>query len=142
MSGVITIWVPATKEQALAVLVARRNGETWDDLLPGVMAANYDSNGEVGEWDGLEVEDLESYELMLSGGIDLMDDWGPFVLTFDIHEVIAKALGAMTPETLAATLAYREPEAQPRCDICDQPDNPDGAADWNGETGNHLSCEA
>lgn len=36
-------------------------------------------------------------------------------------------------------------EVQPRCDICDEPeDNENGFVvnDWNGETGNHLSCES
>lgn len=32
----------------------------------------------------------------------------------------------------------------PRCDICDRPEDGetfDGRPDWNGETGNHLTCE-
>ena len=28
----------------------------------------------------------------------------------------------------------------PKCDICGEPDGP-GTPDWNGETGNHASCE-
>jgi hypothetical protein len=32
-------------------------------------------------------------------------------------------------------------EIEPICDHCDEPDGP-GEADWNGETGNHLTCEA
>lgn len=31
--------------------------------------------------------------------------------------------------------------SEPRCDLCGAPEG-DGEADWNGETGNHLSCEA
>jgi hypothetical protein len=38
----------------------------------------------------------------------------------------------------------REPadydDVQPICDICDEPQWREGD-DWNGETGNHLSCE-
>ena len=38
------------------------------------------------------------------------------------------------------------PEARPRCDLCgrDQDDSPNTFShevDWNGETGNHTSCE-
>jgi hypothetical protein len=33
-----------------------------------------------------------------------------------------------------------EPEVTPTCDYCGQPDGP-GVPDWNGETGNHASCE-
>lgn len=38
--------------------------------------------------------------------------------------------------------ALRE-EGWPICDICDEPmsDTPGELNDWNGETGNHLSCE-
>ncbi len=32
------------------------------------------------------------------------------------------------------------PELEPRCDLCGRSDGP-GPADWNGETGNHRSCE-
>lgn len=32
-------------------------------------------------------------------------------------------------------------EVEPRCDICGEPDG-EGEADWNGETGNHATCEA
>lgn len=32
-------------------------------------------------------------------------------------------------------------EVIPKCDICGEPDGP-GKSDWNGETGNHVSCEA
>lgn len=31
-------------------------------------------------------------------------------------------------------------DAVPRCDICDEP--PATLDDWNGDTGNHASCEA
>lgn len=31
-------------------------------------------------------------------------------------------------------------EVTPTCDICGRPDGA-GVPDWNGETGNHLSCE-
>jgi hypothetical protein len=31
-------------------------------------------------------------------------------------------------------------EVEPTCDLCGEPDGP-GEPDWNGETGNHLSCE-
>lgn len=29
---------------------------------------------------------------------------------------------------------------EPKCDLCGQPEG-EGEADWNGETGNHESCE-
>lgn len=32
-------------------------------------------------------------------------------------------------------------EVTPRCDICNWPENHEGESDWNGETGNHVSCE-
>jgi hypothetical protein len=36
--------------------------------------------------------------------------------------------------------------SEPRCDICGQPEDQDPTNgreyNWNGETGNHLSCEA
>lgn len=43
------------------------------------------------------------------------------------------------------TWAELKAEDWPFCDICDEPmdDSPDGTPnDWNGETGNHLFCEA
>ncbi len=33
-----------------------------------------------------------------------------------------------------------EEEVVPTCDICGDTDH-EGEADWNGETGNHITCE-
>lgn len=53
----------------------------------------------------------------------------------------------MTHEHPARRELVADPE--PRCDICDKPmtcergeDCTVHAGDWNGETGNHRSCEA
>lgn len=86
----LTIWVPASKDEAIEVLRRRRDSALWSDGVVGVMAANYDSNGEVGEWDGLELEDLENYELgAAEDGVDLMEEWSPFRLTYDVPEAFA-----------------------------------------------------
>lgn len=51
-------------------------------------------------------------------------------------------------ETDAEEWAYgHDCEVTPRCDLCGEPDLQQAngewlAPDWNGETGNHLTCEA
>ena len=72
-------WVPVSKERAIEVLRERRVTGVTE---PIVMAANYDSDGDVGEWDGLEVSDLVTYEASLDL-YDLMDEWGPFCLVYE-----------------------------------------------------------
>jgi hypothetical protein len=45
------------------------------------------------------------------------------------------------PEPVNEACPLHGLDAVPTCDICGQPDG-DVPTDWNGETGNHLSCEA
>jgi hypothetical protein len=58
----------------------------------------------------------------------LGDAWSMFLSEVDWREIAENVMGDM----------------EPTCDICGEPeDHEDGREnDWNGETGNHLSCEA
>lgn len=57
------------------------------------------------------------------------------------HRSNLRALGDFDAHAASAIHAQAlRGEVTPRCDICGQPDGP-GEPDWNGETGNHRSCE-
>jgi hypothetical protein len=56
-------------------------------------------------------------------------------------ERIAAALDAKDIPTHSYDDEAGYDEVQPRCDICRNPQWLEGD-DWNGDTGNHLSCEA
>lgn len=54
-----------------------------------------------------------------------------------------RAAAYLTPTDIAGILAANEPEVTPTCDICGEEWEDGGEGeDWNGETGNHHSCEA
>jgi hypothetical protein len=68
------------------------------------MAANYDPNGEEGEWDGLTIDDVETFLVdpsddPMTGPVELdsFAEWGPFELWLDVP-------GAEDARTLIATV--------------------------------------
>lgn len=64
-------------------------------------------------------------------------------LTEQIEQMVE--MWGKTPGLVASIETHEEDvygsEPTPTCDICGKPDGA-GVPDWNGETGNHLSCEA
>ena len=65
-----------------------------------------------------------------------------------IHAAVPGRWGGFGPawhatgwENVPAVVWTDGSDPVPTCDICGQPDGP-GEPDWNGETGNHASCEA
>ena len=72
-----------------------------------VMAANYDPNGEEGEWDGLTVDDIETWTDNATGLVDHegFGYWGPFELWLesapDALDIITTVL-TDTPDNPAA----------------------------------------
>lgn len=57
-----------------------------------------------------------------------------------VHEV-AKAMAERGQPMNPAWISQADSAVVPVCDICDEPEG-EGEADWNGETGNHETCES
>lgn len=104
-------WIAITKDQALEALRDQKaNPITGKWALVEIMAANYDSNGEEGEYDGLTTDDLDTRDEVLADSlvdgeankVDLFDGWGPFTALIEVPEAY-KALGitVLLPQDLS-----------------------------------------
>jgi len=75
------------------------------------------------------------YILIIGNPIDGLKFEGPFE---DFEE--AEMHAEFQDDTWWIVNLRNPEEITPTCDICGKPDGA-GVPDWNGETGNHASCE-
>lgn len=85
----------------------------------------------------------EPFEVTFRGRHDAREDWQR--RAFPTHaQAAAFADGLSYGDEPAYRVLNIVPESEPRCDLCGcTEDHEPGLIeyDWNGETGNHLSCE-
>lgn len=87
------------------------------------------------------VEGMESMVKHLEDPDRFMEDQMIF------HQAVGQLvirLGVPNPGRIEALVRILGPDVEvtPRCDFCDEPFEDGGEGeDWNGDTGNHLSCE-
>lgn len=72
------------------------------------------------------MEDIVHVIKSITPPMAIAQAWGRFK---DAHPLLAEEIEA-----------EQDADPEPRCDLCGEPDGP-GEPDWNGETGNHKSCE-
>jgi len=93
------------------------------------------------DWDETDVRETGDAQAALDYTEDRIDDvLDALDEAFDLGDILA---GLQEARDKAILYGGPSIEVVPRCDICNRrEDHEDGGEnDWNGETGNHISCE-
>lgn len=82
---------------------------------------------------------------MLAHTIDLWNRMPGIVATLEVHEQVVYGITCDDCGQLLTVYGNGDGTGDPVhvfCDLCTEAEHPDDlTTDWNGETGNHLSCE-